>query len=62
MLLGTRICNFGQKTLYFILSDPESNRFAMSKNLDERSLLIAFICNHYPYVVANSEHLVQRKK
>lgn len=52
MLLDTPICDFGWKAPDFTLSDPEGNSFTMSEHLGERGLLIAFICNHCPYVKA----------
>lgn len=52
MLLDTPLCNFGWKAPDFTLSDPDGNRFTMSEQLVEKGLLIAFICNHCPYVQA----------
>jgi len=59
MLLDTPICDFGWKAPDFTLSDPDGKRFTMSEHLGERGLLIAFICNHCPYVVAIAERLSQ---
>jgi len=52
MLLDTPICNFGWKALDFTLKDPDGKAFNMKDNLGEKGLLIAFICNHCPYVKA----------
>ncbi len=52
MLLDTPICDFGWKAPDFTLQDPDGNRFTMSEHLGENGLLIAFICNHCPYVQA----------
>jgi peroxiredoxin len=52
MLLDTPICDFGWKAPDFTLSDPDGNSFTMSDQLGENGLLIAFICNHCPYVKA----------
>ncbi len=57
MLLDTPICNFGWKAPDFTLADPDGNIFTMSDHLGEKGLLIAFICNHCPYVVAIAERL-----
>ena len=52
MLLDTPICDFGWKAPEFTLNDPDGNSFSMSENLGDKGLLIAFICNHCPYVQA----------
>lgn len=57
MLLDTPICDFGWKAPDFTLSDPDGRSFTMSEHLGEKGLLIAFICNHCPYVVAVAERL-----
>ncbi|MEM8542093.1 MAG: thioredoxin family protein, partial [Pseudomonadota bacterium] len=41
----------------FTLRDPNGNAFTMSENLGEKGLLIAFICNHCPYVKAIGDRL-----
>ena len=57
MLLDTPICDFGWKAPDFTLSDPDGNSFTMSGQLGEKGLLIAFICNHCPYVKAIADRL-----
>lgn len=57
MLLNTPICEFGWKAPDFTLKDPDGNSFTMSEQLGEKGLLIAFICNHCPYVQAIAERL-----
>ena len=52
MLLDTPICDFGWKAPDFTLSDPDGKSFKMSDHLGDKGLLIAFICNHCPYVQA----------
>ena len=59
MLLDTPICDFGWKAPEFTLQDPDGNSFTMSEQLGEKGLLIAFICNHCPYVQAIAERLAQ---
>ncbi|MDJ0615029.1 MAG: thioredoxin family protein [Rhizobiaceae bacterium] len=55
MLLDTPLCNFDWKAPDFTLSDPDGKTFTMSEHMGENGLLIAFICNHCPYVVAVAE-------
>ncbi len=52
MLLDTPLCDFGWKAPDFTLKDPDGQAFTMSDYLGEKGLLIAFICNHCPYVHA----------
>ena len=52
MLLDTPLCNFGWKAPEFTLKDPDGNAYTMSEELGDKGLLIAFICNHCPYVKA----------
>ncbi|MEP3196373.1 MAG: thioredoxin family protein [Lentilitoribacter sp.] len=59
MLLDTPLCDFGWKAPEFTLSDPDGQKFIMSEHLGEKGLLIAFICNHCPYVKAIGERLKQ---
>jgi peroxiredoxin len=59
MLLDTPLCDFGWKAPDFTLQDPDGKSFTMSEHLGENGLLIAFICNHCPYVVAIAERLAQ---
>ncbi|WP_027833403.1 thioredoxin family protein [Maritalea myrionectae] len=62
MLLDTPICDFGWKAPDFTLKDPDGNSFTMSDHLGENGLLIAFICNHCPYVKAIGERLAADAK
>ncbi len=55
MLLDTPVCDFGWKAPEFTLKDPDGNSFTMSDHLGDKGLLIAFICNHCPYVKAIGE-------
>lgn len=52
MLLDTPLCDFGWKAPDFTLQDPDGKSYTMSEQLGEKGLLIAFICNHCPYVQA----------
>ncbi len=62
MLLDTPICDFGWKAPDFTLTDPNGNRITMSEQLGENGLLIAFICNHCPYVKAIADRLAEDMK
>ena len=55
MLLDTPLCDFGWKAPDFTLKDPSGDRFTMTDYLGDKGLLIAFICNHCPYVQAIAE-------
>ncbi|MEQ8666824.1 MAG: thioredoxin family protein [Rhodospirillales bacterium] len=59
MLLDTPICDFGWKAPDFTLRDPDGRSFTMSDHLGSKGLLIAFICNHCPYVKAIAERLAE---
>lgn len=59
MLLDTPICDFGWKAPDFTLKDPDGASFTMSEQLGDKGLLIAFICNHCPYVQAIAERLAE---
>ncbi len=62
MLLDTPICAFGWKAPEFTLQDPDGKSFTMSDHLGDKGLLIAFICNHCPYVQAIGERLANDTK
>lgn len=59
MLLDTPVCDFGWKAPDFTLKDPDGNSFTMSEQLGDKALLIAFICNHCPYVQAIAERFAE---
>jgi peroxiredoxin len=59
MLLDTPICDFGWKAPDFTLADPSGAMFTMSDCLGDNGLLIAFICNHCPYVKTIGTRLAQ---
>ena len=59
MLEHTPICDFGWKAPDFTLKDPDGNTYTMSEHLGDNGLLIAFICNHCPYVISIAERLSQ---
>lgn len=49
-LMDTPICDFGWPAPDFTLSDANGVSHTMRDHLGEKGLLIAFICNHCPYV------------
>lgn len=59
MLLDTPICDFGWKAPDFTLHDPDGIAYTMTDHLGDKGLLIAFICNHCPYVQAIADRLAQ---
>lgn len=58
MLLDTPVCDFGWKAPDFTLKDPNGQAFTMSDHL-QNGLLIAFICNHCPYVKTITDRLAR---
>lgn len=57
MLLDTPICDFGWKAPDFTLKDPDGKSFRLADSLGEKGCLVAFICNHCPYVQAIADRL-----
>ena len=57
MLLDTPVCDFGWQAPNFTLKDPKGRAFTMKDHLGEKGLLIAFICNHCPYVQRIAQNL-----
>lgn len=62
MLLDTPVCNFGWKAPEFTLKDPSGQNYKMSDHITDKGLLIAFICNHCPYVQTIAERLATDTK
>ena len=57
MALDTPHCEFGWKAQPFSLKDPEGKEWTLESVMGEKGLLVAFICNHCPYVKAIAERL-----
>ncbi|MEM6579413.1 MAG: thioredoxin family protein [Pseudomonadota bacterium] len=57
MLLDTPICDFGWPAPDFTLAAPDGAPHSMREHLTDKGLLIAFICNHCPYVKAIADRL-----
>ena len=58
-LLDTPVCEFGWPAPDFTLRTPDGAAHSMRDHLTDRGLLIAFICNHCPYVIAVAERLAE---
>ena len=57
MLLDTPLCDFGWQAPDFTLRDPNGNEHSLKANLGGKGLLVAFICNHCPYVIHVADEL-----
>ena len=53
----TPLCDFGWKAP-LTLADPNGTSHNLDGLMGEKELLVAFICNHCPYVVAVIDRLV----
>lgn len=58
MLLQPPLCDFGWPAPDFDLPTPDDMRHDRDSLMGENGLLVAFICNHCPYVIAVIERLV----
>ena len=62
MLLNTPDCQVGQPAPAFTLSDPDGNAYSLAGLMGDKGLLVAFICNHCPYVQAVIDRFVADAK
>ena len=62
MLLDTPVCDFGWPAPAFELTDAIGTPFTLDDVMGAQGLLIAFICNHCPYVQAVISRLVADAK
>jgi|SRR6056297_3446672 len=62
MLLNTPQCDFGWKAPDFTLKDASGREYSFSDNLGNKGLVVAFICNHCPYVQAIANRLADDMK
>jgi len=58
MLLDTPLCNFDWKAPDFTLPDLDGKPVSIAQHYGAGGLLVAFICNHCPYVKAIISRLV----
>jgi peroxiredoxin len=61
-LMHTPVCNFGWQAPGFTLPDTDGNRHSLQPLTGPNGLLIMFICNHCPYVLAIADRLVREAK
>lgn len=59
MLLDTPVCEFGWQAPDFTLKNADGDSFYMRDQLGDKGLLIAFICNHCPYVQRIADRLAE---
>ena len=57
--LETPVCDFGQPTVDFALPGTDGKTWTLQQCAGERGLLVVFICNHCPFVIAIRERLVR---
>ena len=62
MLLKSEVCDFGWRAPDFSLRTPQAEMHSRDSLMGESGLLIAFICNHCPYVVALIDRLAEDLK
>lgn len=58
MLLNTPAVETGWQAQPFTLSDPDGTAYSLQDLFGENGLLVAFICNHCPYVKAVIDRFV----
>ena len=61
-LTKTSICEFGKKADFFELKSTENKLINLDNIKGENGLLVIFICNHCPYVVATIKDIVETSK
>ena len=59
MLLHSTICDFDWPAPDFDLAAPDGTRHSRDIVMGEKGLLVAFICNHCPYVIALIDRLAR---
>ena len=59
MLLDTPAAAIGRAMPDFTLRDPDGRAVTMSERLGDKGLVVAFVCNHCPYVVAVAGRLAR---
>jgi len=57
MLLDTPVCDFGTPAPKFVLKDPAGREAGVPMSVGPKGLLVAFICNHCPYVIGIADRL-----
>lgn len=62
MLLHSQVCDFGWSAPDFNLKTPEGVAHTRDSVMGKKGMLVAFICNHCPYVIAVISRLAQDMK
>ncbi|MCF6325220.1 MAG: thioredoxin family protein [Gammaproteobacteria bacterium] len=57
--LETPLCEFGKSAIDFDLPGVDGQRWSLADCQGEKGLLVMFICNHCPYVIAIRERIVR---
>ncbi|WP_424927781.1 thioredoxin family protein [Amaricoccus tamworthensis] len=57
MASSPAVCNFGWKAVPFELPDTEGTLWTINRLKRRHGLLVVFICNHCPYVIAIADRL-----
>ena len=61
-LASPTVCDFNTPAPAFSLATPSGETHTLASSMGEHGLLVMFICNHCPYVVAVVERLVEDAK
>ena len=59
MLTKSQVCNFGWPAPGFYLATPDGTRKTRDTVMGPKGMLVVFICNHCPYVIALIDRLAQ---
>jgi peroxiredoxin len=62
MLLESKVCDFDWPAPDFDLATPTGDRHTRDSVMGPKGLLVAFICNHCPYVIAVIDRLAADMK
>lgn len=62
MLLKSQVCDFGWPAPDFELATPRGDMYSRASVMGEKGMLVAFICNHCPYVIAVIDRLAEDMK
>lgn len=59
VLMATPVCKFGEKAVDFSAKDASGKEYRLLDTMGDNGLLVMFICNHCPYVIAVIERLAE---